>query len=99
MQTTESSRPLSRRLVDACLEVFEGFFQTFPQLDLRFPAEQLFRASNVGTAAGGVVLRERLEDDLCTRAGEGKNLVGTLEDGPFLGIADVDGEMFVRTGE
>ena len=50
-------------LTDTRLEVFEGLFQAVTQIDLRLPAEKLPCPRDVGTAAGGVVLRERMEED------------------------------------
>ena len=83
-------------LREGCLEVVEGHLQAATQFDLGLPAEELSCLGDVGTAAGGVVLRERLEANLGLGAGDGKNLASALEDGPLVGIADVDGEMFLR---
>ena len=44
--------------------------QTFAQRDLRFPSEQFARPGEVGTPAGRVVDRQRLEHDLRRRTGD-----------------------------
>ena len=85
--------------VDTAFKVFERFFQTLAQLDLRFPTEELFRFGDVGTAAGGVVLREGMKDYFGLRASDGEYLARALKDGPLVGVADVDREMFVRVRE
>jgi hypothetical protein len=102
-QTSEENRqrpqqkqiPTGFDLADAGLEVIERFFEALTEGDPGLPAEEGSGFGDVGAAAGGVVLREWLEDDLGAGAGDGKNLASALEDSPFLGIADVDGEMFV----
>ena len=46
------------------LEVVEGHLQATAQFDFRLPAEDFPCPSDVGTAACGVVLRERMEANL-----------------------------------
>ena len=82
-------------LVDASLKVRKRFFQTFTEFDLWLPVEELPCPGDIGATSRGVVLGKRMEDDLRVRSSDREDLASTFEDGPFVGIADVDGKMFL----
>ena len=96
---TEMMECLIFGLACAGFEVFEGFFQALAQVDLWLPAQEGLGFGDVGTATGGVVLGERLQDDLRLGAGYGQNLFRAFEDRPLVGVADVDREMLLGTRE
>ncbi len=56
-------------IVQARLEIIQRFGQPLFQLDLRLPTQNFARLGDVGFALFGIVLRQRLEDDLRFRAG------------------------------
>src|SRR5918911_2069436 len=53
--------------------------QTFVEVDLRLPAEDLLRPGDVGLALLRVVDRQRLVDDLARRAGDLEHLLRELD--------------------
>src|SRR6266508_2868321 len=70
-------------------EPLVGAGETFAEVDLGMPAEHVGREADVGPPAGGIVDRERLEEDLRARSGELAHDVRELEHGEFVGVPDV----------
>src|SRR5580692_4171565 len=83
----------------ALAEIVERKAKAGGQIDLRLPAQQLFRPGDVRATLRRIVLGQRMEANLAGRAGDGKNLVRTFEDSPLHGVADVDGVVFAGARE
>ena len=67
--------------------------------DLRLPAEQLAGARDVGLALLRVVGRQRLVDDLAAAAPDLDHLLGQLEQGELLRVADVHRHVLAALGQ
>src|SRR6267143_497387 len=70
-------------------KVSDGFFQTFPQRNLRHPAEQLFRTGNVGLPLLRIVLGQRLENNFARRSDHTNDLPRKLQHGHFVRVSNV----------
>src|ERR1017187_1582477 len=67
-------------------EEFQRLAQSFPESNLWLPAQQGAGLGDVGAAAGGVVLGQRLKAQRALRAGYLQHGLGALEDGEFAEI-------------
>src|SRR5215510_3322249 len=70
-------------------EPFVGAGETFAEVDLGTPAEDLVRELDVGSPPCGVVDRERLVHDLGARPGDLEHPPGELEDRELVRVPDV----------
>jgi len=73
------------------LEIPVGDHQALGARNLRLPAEQLLRQRDIRLALHGIILRQRLVDDLLRGARELDDLPGELLDGDLRGGADING--------
>src|SRR5215210_3281999 len=73
--------------------------QSLVETHLGFPPEYLLGACDVGLPDLGVVDGERLIDDLAAAAPDLEHLLGQLEQGELLRVADVDGQVLTALGQ
>ena len=71
-------------------EVIDRFPDSFVELDFWFPAENVFRAGDVGLANFRVVHRQWFVFDFRFCAGDAKDFLGKLFDRHLARVADVD---------
>src|SRR5918993_5701973 len=73
--------------------------QPLVETHLGLPPEYLLCPRDVGLADLGIVDRQRLVDDLAAAAPHLEHLLGQLEQGELLRVADVHGQMLAALGE
>ena len=78
------------RTIEPLTEIIDRARDSFFEFHLRFPAENLLRARDVGLAHLRVVHRQRLVFDPRFRAGDADDLLGELFDRHLARVADVD---------
>src|SRR5206468_3253801 len=80
------------------VEILDGAHQSLAPRYLGFPIQHRARERDIRAAARRVVARQGLEPDFRFRVHEGNDLLGELEHGAFVRIADVHGagELVVR---
>src|SRR4249919_2666245 len=94
--STRASERCSRRAGGSLVaERGDGPPQAVVELDLGLPAEDLLRARDVGLPHLRVVDGERLVHDRARRARDAEDGLGELEQGPLLGVPDVDRKMLL----
>src|ERR1019366_4726003 len=94
---SSSARAASNQKVDP--RVFDRPLQPFAKRDLRRPSEQLARERDVGLALLGIVLGQRLEDDLGGGARQLFDRLGQFEQRELVGVAHVHGVVVPGLGE
>ena len=80
-------------------EIIDRARDSFFEFHLRFPAEDFFRAPDVGLAHLRVVHRQRLVFDPRFRPGDADDLLGELFDRHLARVADVDRLVEIRLRE
>ena len=80
-------------------EILDGSGEAFLEGHLGFPAEEIARLRDVGSANLRIIDGEFFMHDLGPAVGEAQDGFGKLEDGQFGGVANVNGFMLVGLHE